>query len=55
MTKAMEDFYECGGSDLLDPVEKLRFYLCCMIGKEFGAAEWIEVEQFFDLIQQEDE
>lgn len=44
---AFEKFYEFGGDEEPDPLERLRFF-CSMAMK---GQDWLDVEQFFDDVK----
>jgi hypothetical protein len=43
MKTALEEFYEYGGDEEVNPVERLRFF--CSLS--MPAQDWLDVEQFF--------
>ena len=46
MKTAKEQFYEHGGDEEEDPIERLRFFCSCAIHGQ----DWLDIEQFFDDI-----
>lgn len=48
--QAKEKFYEFGGDEEKDPVERLRFF--CSLA--MNGQDWLDVEPFFDAIKQQD-
>lgn len=44
---ALAEFNECGGSEEVDPLERLRFF-CSLVIK---GQDWLDVEQFFDAVR----
>ena len=46
MKTAREQFYELGGDEEEDPIERLRFFCSCAMEGQ----DWLDVEEFFDDI-----